>query len=146
MNWMREIRRNPEAAELMDNFIELYGTDTLVRVLQNYINSQKQYICRTRTSLFKINTDDILYLQITGHNISIYTETGIYTKYGSLNEETNLLRASGFARCNQSSLVALSKIKSVENNYVLMKNGTKLHISRNYSKNFISAYIAFQPY
>lgn len=144
MNWVTEIYKNRTAANLINDFLEQFGTDELVKILQEYMDSQKQYFCKTRTSVFSVKIADILYLEISEHTISIHTQTQIYTKYGSLSQEYERLKPYGFIKCNQSVLVSLSRIQSIEKNSVLLENGKKIHVSRNYAKNLISEYMAYR--
>lgn len=91
-------------------FLKQYGTSGLEEALQIYINMQRQkYIIKNQKSISKININDIYYLEIYKHNITIYTNYGTYKKYGSLNNELKFLSPYNFIKCNQSCIVSLEK-------------------------------------
>lgn len=120
MNWIQEISDNRDLENQHNKFLDRYGTNGLKCALQKYDNNHQYYICKTRTSLYKIPVKDIYYLEIWEHNIAIYTYEAKYTKYGSLSKELATLAPFGFAQCNQSILVALDKIISVEKNIIIL--------------------------
>lgn len=142
MNWSSKIKNDAEVSEMFETFLEQFGVDGLTQALQNHLDSQHQYICRTKSGVFKIKIEDILYLEIVGHSIKIHTKNDVYTKYGSLAQEAKALSRYGFLKCNQSILVSLSKIKVIEYDCVILKNGTSLRLSRTFAPKLISAYIS----
>lgn len=81
----------------------------------------------------KISIGDIYYLEIREHDISVYTHHGIYHKYGTLNKELEFLAPYGFLKCNQSCIVSLSKIRTTGHGTIILVNGSKLHMGRNYA-------------
>lgn len=142
MNWFSKIRNDAEISEMLETFLDQFGVSGLVQALQNHADSQHQYICTAKSGTFKIKIEDILYLEIIGHNIKIHTKDDIYNKYGSLAQEARALSRYGFLKCNQSVLVSLTKIKTIEYDMVILKNGVPLHLSRAYAPKLISAYIS----
>ena len=85
MNWFKKHQIDNELRDTLSDFLEQYGVSSLKQALQLYIMDQQEYICRTRTSISKINISDIFYLEIQEHKITIYTQYGTYHKYGTLN-------------------------------------------------------------
>ena len=65
-----------ELNDIISNFLDQYGTHDLKQALQLYINTQQEYICRTRSSISKINISDIYYMEIQEHQITIYAQHG----------------------------------------------------------------------
>ena len=87
MNGSEKIQIDDKLDKVLSDFLDLYGTSGLENALQLYRNSYQEYICKTRTSVSKMSVWDIYYMEIQEHQITIYTQNGIYQKYGSLNNE-----------------------------------------------------------
>lgn len=124
----------------LSTFINRYGRSGLEQAMQYYINMQKEYTCKTKTSVSKLKMSDIYYLTIRKHNITIYTNDGIYHKYGTLKNELKTLSLYNFVMCNQSCIVSLTQIKSICNDDIILSNNVKLHMSRNYAPKVLIAF------
>lgn len=124
----------------IQSFISTYGESALQEAMQQYIDGQQEYICKTKsyTSIIKIR--DIYYLEIKEHNITVHTNHGTYKKYGALNHELTILSPYGFIKCNQSCIVSLSKIRTIQNDDIILINDTILHISRLYAPKLLAAF------
>ena len=68
------------------SFIRQYGLTGLKEAMQLYAEASQDYICKTKTSVYKIKIKDIYYLKIRGHHITVHTENGIYRRYGTLHD------------------------------------------------------------
>jgi len=121
-------------------FIEHYGTSGLEQALQLYTYMQQDYVCTTKTSVSKIKIHDIYYLEIMGHHIDVHTEYGTYQKYGSLNKELEVLLPHGFIKCNQSCIVSLHKIRTIQGNDIILVSNERLYMSRHYAPNVLMAF------
>lgn len=121
-------------------FIATYGEAALQEAMQQYVDEQQEYICKTKTQTTKIKIHNIYYLKIKKHNITIHTNHGTYKKYGTLNHELTILSPYGFIKCNQSCIVSLSKIRTIQNNDIVLINDTILHISRLYAPKLLAAF------
>ncbi len=141
MNWFSKIRNDPDVSEILETFLDQFGMPGLTQSLLNYADTHSQYIYRTRSSVFKIKIENIFYLEIDGHDIRIHTQEGIYKKYGSLAQEARTLSRYGFQKCNQRVLVSVSKIREIKGAHIILKDGTKLILSRTYAPKLISSYI-----
>ena len=108
-------------------FINIYGESALRKAMQQYIDNQQTYLCKTKSQTARIKISDIYYLQSRQHNITIHTLHGIYKKYGTLSQELTALYPYGFIKCTQSCIVSLSKIRSIQNNDVTLIDDTVLH-------------------
>lgn len=137
MNWIYEIVNDKNFKADLYSFCNKYGISGLKQAMKMYIDMQYKYICKTKSSISKISIEDIYYLEIREHNISVHTQHGIYHKYGTLNKELKVLAPYGFIKCNQSFIVSLSKIKSIVHDELILVNGTKIHMSRNYATKVI---------
>ncbi len=75
----------------LTNFINKYGLTALNQALDLYISMKNQYICKNKSLITRIKISDIYYMEIRGHNITIYTNHGIYHKRGTLKKELETL-------------------------------------------------------
>lgn len=140
MTYSSKSQTDIELNNTISNFLEQYGTSGLKEALQLYKNTQQEYICRTRTSISKLNISDIYYMEIREHQITIYTQHDAYHKYGTLNNELKSLSSYGFIKCAQNRIVSLKKIRTIYNNDIILINSTKIHMSRKYAISIISEF------
>ncbi|NBJ00306.1 LytTR family transcriptional regulator [Lachnospiraceae bacterium] len=124
----------------LDGFLEQYGILGLKQALQLYRDTQQEYICKTRSSISKIRIFDIYYMEIHEHQITIYSQDGIFHKYGTLNSELKLLSSYGFIKCTQNCIVSLRKIRTICYNDIILTNNMKIHMSRKYAPIVIMAF------
>ncbi len=122
------------------SFIRQYGLTGLKEAMQLYAEASQDYICKTKTSVYKIKIKDIYYLKIRGHHITVHTENGIYRKYGTLHQEFSLLSPYGFLKCSQSCIVAPSKISRIEHDTIILCNHDRLHISRTCTAKILTSF------
>ncbi len=140
MNCIQELSSDINLQNNLSSFINQYGTSGLEQALQLYRNTHQSYICKTKTCISQISIYDIYYLEISGHNIDVYTEHGTYHKYGTLTNELNILSPFDFIRCTQSRIVSLNKIRDIQDNTITLMNGIQLHMSRKYAHGVIIAF------
>jgi len=133
MNWDKEIMSDKNLQTSLRSFCNRYGISGLKQAMKLYADMHHEYVCKTKISVTKIKIGDIYYLEICGHDISIHTHHGIYHKYGTLSKELDFLARYGFLKCNQSCLVSLNKIRTIDLDDIILINGSKLHMSRNYA-------------
>lgn len=140
MNWIHELLETKSLQNNLVAFLEQYGIEGLESALNHYTFTQMYYICKTKSAIYKIKIDDIYYLKIQTHTISVYTLHGIYLKYGSLTKELKSLSPYGFIKCNQSCIVSLGKIRSICNNTITLVNNVQLHMSQHYAPKVLIAF------
>lgn len=140
MTCPNEFQIDTELQNTIFTFLTQYGSSGLNQALKVYEDTQQEYICRTRTSISKIHISDIYYMEIREHQITIYTQYGIYHKYGTLNNELKSLSSYGFIKCAQNRIVSLGKIRSICFNDIILINGAKIHMSKKYAISIISEF------
>lgn len=133
MDWIQELSTDIELKTKLSAFLDHYGPAGLEEALQSYTNLQQKYICKTKKSISIIHIEEIFYLEIQQHWITIHTCYETYQKYGSLNGELKLLANYNFVKCNQSCIVSLNKIRTINGNKIILINGVSIHMSRNYA-------------
>lgn len=145
MDWLQEITKDNTLSKALSRFLSFYGTSGLSQALQLYTDMDQEYVCRTKDTLSLVRIYEISYLEIHGHNITVHTVHGIYQKYGSLNDELKILSRYGFIKCNQSVVIAVHKIRSIQQDTVIMTDNTHLHLSRSCAPRVIMAIAANAP-
>ena len=140
MDWIQELTHNESLCCYLDTFLDQHGFSGLEKALQLYSNTQAEYICKTKAAVTRIKIDDIYYLEIQTHTITIHTEYGIYQKYGSLADELKFLAPYGFIRCRQNCLFSLEKIHSICNDTFILTNNQQLHMSQRYTLKVLAAF------
>lgn len=84
----------------------------------------------------RIFFDEILYVQAMQNYVTIYTESGKYMTLLYLKNVEDKLDKTRFMRVHKSYIVSIGKIKSIENNEILIQNH-RIPISRNYQDQVI---------
>jgi len=92
---------------------------------------------RNSNGLVRLNTDDILYIEVLDHILTFHTAQGAVRASGSLLSWEQKLSKNDFMRCNSCYLVNPKYIKSVIHNLVILLDGTELKISKPRKKDFM---------
>ena len=71
---------------------------------------------------FKVNLDEILYIEALGDYVKIYTNDRMIISYQSLKNIETLLPAGAFPRIHKSFIIALSRIDLIEGNHVKIRD------------------------
>jgi DNA-binding LytR/AlgR family response regulator len=79
----------------------------------------------------RINFNEVLFVESLQNYVVINTVEKKYITYLTLNAVEDQLPSSRFMKIHKSYLIALSKVKSIEGNEILIENGVKVPISRN---------------
>lgn len=140
MDWLQELTQKKSLCCSLNTFLDQYGFSVLEKALQLYSNTQAEYIYKTKSSIIKIKMDDIYYLEIQTHTITIHTKNGTYQKYGSLTDEQKFLAPYGFVKYRQNCLVSLEKIHSICDDTIILINNQQLHISQRYAPKVLAAF------
>lgn len=77
----------------------------------------------------RISVDDILYIEVMNHRLSIHTQEETYVVRGSLQEMEAQLDGLSFVRCSHSYLVNLANVTGVRKDAVLVP-GQEIPVSR----------------
>ena len=140
MDWIQELTQKESLCCSLATFLDQHGFSGLEKALQLYSNTQAEYIYKTKATVTRIKIDDIDYLEIQTHTITIHTEHGNYQKYGSLTDELKFLSPYGFIKCRQNCLVSLKKIYSICSDTIILANHIQLHMSQRYAPKVLAAF------
>lgn len=97
------------------------------------ITSQdKTIFIKADSRLVQINTEDILYIEALGNYMRIYTtDDQKYTILSTMKDIISKLSSDDFVRVHRSFIVRLDKIKTIEDNYIVI-NGKQINIGKAY--------------
>lgn len=87
-----------------------------------------------------ININDILYIEIVGHNLQINTIGDTIVCGKTINEIEKELKNYGFVRCHRSYIVPLREIEEFKTKELKLKNGERIPIGRLYKTNIENEY------
>lgn len=77
----------------------------------------------------KVVIKDILYVETTKRNILLHTVDNEYTCNGNLSEMEEVLKGAGFFRCHKSYIVNLDAVKTFDNVFIYLMDGSKVYVS-----------------
>jgi two-component system, LytTR family, response regulator len=105
------------------------------RPSESGISEKEYFFVKSNYKMVKVNYDDMLYIEGLSEYIVIHTRTAKIITLQSFKNIEQTLPESGFVRIHKSYLVSLSKIDSIEGQYVKIAN-KELPIGNKYKDNF----------
>lgn len=107
----------------------------LMEALEVLSDAGEQLHMEYRGELLDLDYEDILYLEVLGHSVSIVTKTETYTISASLSSFAQQLESHGFLRVHKSFLVNMRHIKKFQCRELILNNGTSIRVSeKNYAE------------
>lgn len=83
-----------------------------------------------------VSSNDILYIDVMGHDLMFHTTDGVIDSYGGLREREEELSGCNFARCSASVLVNLSYVTGLYGDEIAV-GGERIKIGRSKKKAFM---------
>lgn len=115
--------------------------DRAVRLRQRM--AKQELVLPEKEAFKRLNLSDVLFIEIKNHTLMYHTVTGdTISVRGTISAEEEKLRDKGFARCSNSYLVNLGRVKAVEKNAVFI-GSDELPISRTQKTAFMRALADF---
>lgn len=117
----------------------------IVELIQKYINEkpEQKMFCVLKdgkTSVIRLNTDNILYIKLERSIVVIYTENGeLISAERSLRQLEAELFPPMFLKINRNIIVNVDKVYEILDTEVVLKNGTHLPVSRRQRKELLSS-------
>jgi DNA-binding LytR/AlgR family response regulator len=99
-------------------------------------SAEEQFVfVKSGKKTFKVNLNDLLYVEALGDYVKIYTTERMIVSYQSLKHIESILPSNRFPRVHKSFMISLSRVVMIEGNQV--KIGDKLiPIGSNYKMEF----------
>ena len=85
--------------------------------------------------------EDILYFERNKRITYVYTVWGTYEMWDKLDEIMEVLPKIDFVRCHNSYIVSLPAVKEMMKGYFILKDGSKIMISRSHSRSVKAAFM-----
>lgn len=82
----------------------------------------KTIFIKTDSKLVQINTEDILWIEALGNYMRIFTQDDKFTILSTMKDIVSKLPSDQFTRVHRSFVIRVDKIKSIEDNYILIKD------------------------
>lgn len=92
----------------------------------------------TSTGVVFLDSSEIAYVEVLGHNLIYHTGTGEVSEWASLNKPETTFKDGDFVRCNKCYLVNLKYVDGIDGKFVVVA-GDKLKISQSKYKTFMDA-------
>lgn len=86
----------------------------------------------------KILAGDILYVEVSNHDLYYHTKNGEYKVRMTLRNALEQLEGLPFSQCNSCYLVNLHYVEKIEKEYVILSNGESLKMPRTRRKDFLA--------
>ena len=113
--------------------------DKVLAVTSKY-HKEKQLLVAEGERKCKISTEDILYIEVVGHDMFFHTKDKVYSKHGiPLKTMADELAEYYFVKSGQSQLVNLRHVDEVKKDTVYV-GGTQIFLSRSRKKEFLEAF------
>ena len=104
----------------------------------NYLQKRKgifQFIAQKKVYTYFFS--QIRFIESSGRKILLHTTDGeIYEYYGTLKDAREQVKGILFAQIHNSIIINLEQLNTVESNFVYMKEGEKLPISKKFHSSF----------
>ncbi len=95
------------------------------------LHTKNYYYLQDRSILTQLKISDIIYITKEGNNALIHTKNGTYYERVSLSNIIDKLTHT-FIQCHKSSIVNLSHVNSLSGTQILLTDGTRITVGRNY--------------
>ena len=93
----------------------------------------------TREGLRRVSTSDIDYVEVVRHKLLYHTSRGVLEVWGTMREACERLEPFGFSLCNACYLVNLEHVTAISGEFVTVRCGDELKMSRGRKKSFVDA-------
>ena len=99
----------------------------------------KFVLINAKGKTYKIDSNDILYIEMFNHDVNVVLRSGTITFRGTIKEMEEILDSESFSRCHNSCIVNLKHVDRVKNDIIYINITKKeLYISRNRKKAFMN--------
>ncbi len=100
-------------------------------------NAKDTIILKSGSKSYKVNTNEIFYVEGSGNYLTFHTTDKKIMVLMNMNEALKILPGQSFARIHKSFIVAIDRIKIIENHQVII-NDVKIPIGKYYKESFFN--------
>lgn len=116
---------------------------TLTNTLDQLLADSFPLLITNKDGMLCINTEDIFYLEADNKYCYIHLKNKTLQCKKTMAQALEALPKSRFQKIHRSFVVNMNQIHKYNSDYVFLKNGTRLHVTRTYCKNFKQNYINY---
>lgn len=98
--------------------------------ISEYLSKHSLVYIESKKNTLVLEVDEILYVEVRRKEVTIYTETKVYTIETSMKKVENKLLNYNFFRCHNSYLVNVRKINELKDKSTIIVNDEEIPISR----------------
>lgn len=118
-----------------------------IRQLTSIFNEYKQthitFPVQTKNVVYNVSVSDIQYFEVFKRMIVVHTATDKYEFYGKISDIENDERLIDFVKPHKSYYVNLAFIDHIEADVIIMSNGEKVLVSRNYKQTITEQFLSY---
>ena len=106
-------------------------------------NSEPGHVfIKTDSKLVQLDLNQVLWVEALGNYIRVHTENEKHTVLSTMKEIESKLPSQDFIRVQRSFIVRLDKVKSISDNYIIIKD-KEIHIGKSYKEEFSKKSISY---
>ena len=117
--------------------------EQLLSVFDEYNQKFRTFTFTNRNLTFSFKLIHILYFEVHGRKVTIFTTSGEIEYYGEFAEICSELQEYHFVQTNKGMLVNLEHIQQFVKNDIILSNGKKIQLGRTYKDKIISDYLEY---
>lgn len=107
----------------------------IMQAVEQLAEGQEYLDLHDKEETVQLALDEIIYLEVMDHSVSIHTNGGVYSLSATLSGLEQKLETRGFLRIHKSYLVNMRCIRKFRSRECLLSDGTALAVSeRNYAQ------------
>jgi DNA-binding LytR/AlgR family response regulator len=115
----------------------------ILSCISEVINKRDKFIIvENKNKTYKINIEDIMYIEIQRKDMSIYTEKRVYETKMTMDKIEKELENHNFYRCHKSFLVNLDYVENVKQYVAVLENKKEVLVSRHRFKDFKGRFLS----
>ena len=104
---------------------------------------EKVFIIHSKSITRKVSYKDISYFEMFNHNVYVHGENLNLNFRGTLKEIEKQIDFKQFVRCNNSIIVNLFYVEEIKNNFLYLKTGEKIEITKARKKEVLDKLITY---
>lgn len=109
----------------------------ILSCVRDVINKKDKYIlCENKNETYKINIEDITYIEVQRKDLTIHTEKKLYQIKMPMEKIEKELEGHNFYRCHKSFLVNINYVEYIKQYVAILDNKEEVLISRHRFKDF----------
>lgn len=108
------------------------------KVMKRFSTDTNYYVSlTTKDGLIRSNIKELIYIEVSGHDIYYHFLDKEVKIIGSMNKEIEKLEKHNFVRVSKFFVINVEMVEAVKNNSVVLVNGTTVPVGRIYRKTLL---------